>query len=100
MASKIFSVRIDKNVKKRPEDLAKSTEHTSSYLAAEAIDAYLDVHEWQVNGIKQAIVLLDAGEAIQHAAIRDWVASWDENEERPAPNLHPHYPHRLVAAGR
>jgi len=55
------TVRVDLSVKKRLEKLAKSTGRSRSFLAAQAIGEYLEVNEWQVNGIRQAIVSLDRG---------------------------------------
>ena len=86
MASTTFTVRVDPAVKKRLEKLAKSTGRSRSYLAAEAITEYLDVNEWQVAGIKQAIASLDRGDAIAHDRVKDWIASWDGKNERPAPS--------------
>jgi predicted transcriptional regulator len=85
MTSTTFSLRVDEAVRKRLEKLAKSTGRSRSFLAAEAIKAYLDVNEWQVAGIERAIASLDRGEGIAHDAVRDWVASWGGREERPAP---------------
>jgi RHH-type transcriptional regulator, rel operon repressor / antitoxin RelB len=85
MASTTFTVRVDQTVKKRLEKLARSTGRTRSFLAAEAIDAYLDVNEWQVAGIKQAIASLDRGEGIAHEQVKEWVASWGRKDERAAP---------------
>ena len=58
--------RVDTGVKKRLERLAKSTGRSRSFLAAEAINEYLDVNEWQVGGIKRAIASLDRGEGVPH----------------------------------
>jgi len=55
MSSATFTVRVDSSVKKRLERLAKSTGRSRSFLAAEAIGEYVDVNEWQVAGIKQAM---------------------------------------------
>jgi RHH-type rel operon transcriptional repressor/antitoxin RelB len=65
--------------------LAKSTGRTRSFLAAEAINEYLDVNEWPVAGIKRAIASLDRGEGIPHDEVKDWVASWGSAKEKPAP---------------
>jgi Ribbon-helix-helix protein, copG family len=46
-------VRVEPEVKKRLEKLAKSTGRTRSFLAAEAINEYLEINEWQVAGIKR-----------------------------------------------
>jgi predicted transcriptional regulator len=85
MPSTTFTVRVDAAAKKRLERLAKSTGRSRSFLAAEAINEYLDVNEWQVAGIKRAIASLDRGEAIPHDRVRDWVESWGGASERPAP---------------
>lgn len=85
MGSTTFTVRVDQRVKKRLEKLAESTGRSRSYLAAEAIGEYLDVNEWQVVGIKQAIASLDRGEGIAHQHVKDWVESWGSESERPKP---------------
>ena len=85
MKSTTFTVRIDTGVKKRLERLAKSTGRTRSFLAAEAINEYLEINEWQVAGIKHAIASLDRGQGIPHDQVRNWVASWGSADEKPTP---------------
>jgi predicted transcriptional regulator len=80
-----FTVRVDLSVKKRLEKLAKSTGRSRSFLAAQAISEYLEVNEWQVNGIRQAIASLDRGEGVAHERVKDWVASWGSRNEQPIP---------------
>lgn len=85
MSSATFTVRVDANVKKRLEKLAKSTGRSRSFLAAEAINEYLDVNEWQVAGVKHAIEEADRGELTPHDQVRAWVGSWGGNNELPLP---------------
>jgi RHH-type transcriptional regulator, rel operon repressor / antitoxin RelB len=85
MSSTTFTVRIEPEVKKRLEKLAKSTGRSRSFLAAEALSEYLDVNEWQVAGVKEAIASLDRGEGIPHEEVKDWVKSWGRKRERPVP---------------
>ena len=85
MNSTTFTVRVDTDVKKRLERLAKSTGRTRSFLAAEAIAEYLEINEWQVAGIKRAMASLDRGEGIPNHSVKDWVASWGNANEKPAP---------------
>lgn len=85
MASATFTVRVDAAAKKRLEKLAKSTGRSRSFLAAEAIDAYLDINEWQVEGIKRAIESIDRGEGIPHKQVKEWIASWGSDNELPPP---------------
>jgi RHH-type rel operon transcriptional repressor/antitoxin RelB len=85
MASTTFTVRVESKVKKRLEKLAKSTGRTRSFLAAEALNDYLDLNEWQVAGVKRAIGSLDRGEGVPHQEIKDWVNTWGRKRERPVP---------------
>jgi RHH-type transcriptional regulator, rel operon repressor / antitoxin RelB len=85
MSVSSFTIRLDVSIKKRLEKLAKHTGQSRSFLAAQAIIEYLEVNEWQVNGIRQAIASLDRGEGVTHERVRDWVASWGGEDERPIP---------------
>ena len=85
MSSTTVSVRIDPASKKRLEKLAKSTGRSRSFLAAEAINEYLDLNEWQVAGIAKAVSSLDRGEGVAHERVKEWVSSWGSKKERPAP---------------
>jgi len=83
MSSTTVSVRIDPAVKKRLEKLAKSTGRSRSFLAAEAINEYVDLNEWQVAGIEKAVASLDRGEGVPHERVKEWVSSWGSKKERP-----------------
>jgi RHH-type transcriptional regulator, rel operon repressor / antitoxin RelB len=85
MPSTTFTVRVEPEVKKRLEKLAKSTGRSRSFLAAEALSEYLDVNEWQVAGVKRAMASLDSGAGVPHQEVKDWVSSWGRKRERPAP---------------
>jgi RHH-type transcriptional regulator, rel operon repressor / antitoxin RelB len=85
MSSTTFTVRVESEVKKRLEKLAKSTGRSRSFLAAEALNQYLDVNEWQVAGVKEAIASLDRGEGVPHEEVKSWVKSWGRKRERPMP---------------
>jgi len=85
MRSARFTARVGSAAKKRLERLAKSTGRSRSFLAAGAIEDYLDANEWQVAGIKRAIASLDRGEGVPHRQVKEWVASWGSGSERSAP---------------
>jgi predicted transcriptional regulator len=65
--------------------LAERTGRSRSFLAAEAISEYLDINEWQVAGINQAIASLDRGKGIAHESVKEWVGSWNTRHERRSP---------------
>ncbi len=83
--STTLTIRVDKAVKERLENLAKMTKRSKSSLAAEGISAYVELKEKQVEGIKKAMASLDVGHGLQHGDVADWVASWDTDFELPMP---------------
>ena len=85
MSSTTFTVRVETDVKKRLEKLAKSTGRSRSFLAAEALSEYLDVNEWQVAGVRKALASLDRGGSVPHEQVKAWVKSWGGKRERPTP---------------
>ena len=85
MSSTTFTVRVETDVKKRLEKLAKSTGRSRSFLAAEALSEYLDVNEWQVAGVRKAVASLDRGESVSQQQVKAWVTSWGGKRERPLP---------------
>ena len=60
-SSALISVRVPINVAKRLENLSKSIDRSKSYLAAEAIEEYLDLHEWQVQAIQDGLKEVNQG---------------------------------------
>ena len=68
-----FTMRVRSALKRRLEKLARSTGRSRSFLAQEALAAYLDANEWQVAGIKAALASLDRGEGIPHARVAEWI---------------------------
>lgn len=82
MRSTTFTIRVDSAVKKRLDRLAKSTGRSRSFLAAEAIDEYLGVNEWQIEGVKKAMASLDRGKEVPHEEVVAIVGSRSTNEKR------------------
>ena len=85
MNTNTFSVRLDHGTKARLQKLAKSTGRSRAFLAAEAIEQYLDINEWQVAGIIGAIASLERGKGVLHERIKEWVASWETRKEHRKP---------------
>jgi predicted transcriptional regulator len=67
------------------EILASSTNRNSDALAAEAIEEYVAVQEWQIAGIEEAIRSIDEGTGVSHEQVADWVRSWGTDRELPIP---------------
>jgi predicted transcriptional regulator len=82
MSTSTFTVRIEAAMLKRLEKLARSTGRSRSFLAAEALSDYLDVNEWQVEGITKAVASLDRGEGVAHDEVKRLVGSWTASPPR------------------
>jgi predicted transcriptional regulator len=62
MESSVLTLRLSAKTKSQLEKLATATNRSKSFLAAEAIERYLELEAWQVKEIKQALKEADAGE--------------------------------------
>jgi len=60
----VITTRIDASLRAKLEALARSTRRSKSFLAAEAIAAYVELNEWQIGEITAGIQELDSGEAL------------------------------------
>jgi RHH-type transcriptional regulator, rel operon repressor / antitoxin RelB len=67
------------------QQLAKSTGCSRAFLAAEAIEEYLHINEWQVAGILGAIASLERSEGVPHECVNEWVATWETPKEHRPP---------------
>jgi RHH-type rel operon transcriptional repressor/antitoxin RelB len=83
--SETLSVRIDSKTKKRLDALSKRSKRSKSFLAAEAIAAYVDSEEWQLDELHAGIAELDAGQEVSHEKIAKWLKSWGKPSETKAP---------------
>jgi len=74
--SKILTLRLDQHDRSRLEKLAKATNRSRSYIAAEAIREYLALNEWQVAEIKKAIEEADRGEFASESQVKRLRKKW------------------------
>jgi len=82
-----LSVRIQPEAREQLETLAHATGRTKSFLAAEAIEHYLSMQTWQINGIKKSIKKANDKNAtfIEHEQVLTWLASWGDDKEQDPP---------------
>lgn len=66
----VVTIRIDADVKKRLEKIARATQRTQSFLIADAIQEYLRVNEWQVEAIMEGVRQADGGDLTPHSEVR------------------------------
>ena len=75
-ASSVVTVRLDSALKEKLDALAKSTRRTRSFLAAEAIQAYVDHNAWQIAEIEQGLQEADAGDFMTDEELSAAVDRW------------------------
>jgi len=80
-----LSVRIDARTKRQLEMLAGRARRSKSFLAAEAITAFVEAESWQLDEIQAGLKELDAGRGAAHKDVSAWLRSWGRTRERKAP---------------
>jgi RHH-type transcriptional regulator, rel operon repressor / antitoxin RelB len=74
--SEVMTIRVDRKTKARLEKLARALDRSKSYLAAEAIRAYVDLNEWQIVEIKAALKEADAGDFASDREMERVMKKW------------------------
>ena len=74
--SEVMTIRVDRKTKIRLEKLAKAMERTKSFVAAEAIRAYIDLNEWQIGEIKAALKEANAGDFASDKELQAVMGKW------------------------
>jgi len=80
-----LSVRIDAQTKKRLDALSKRSKRSKSFLAAEAITAYVESEEWQIGELQAGIAELESEQEVSHQKVSKWLKSWGTRGETKAP---------------
>ena len=87
LPSETVTVRLPAALKQKLEALALSTRRSKSWLAAEAISAYVEEQSWQIQQIEEAVVLADSEQAewVDGEVVNAWLESWGTEQEQPNP---------------
>ena len=85
--STTMTIRLEDEVRDRLDQLAEATQRNKSFLAAEAIRAFVETNEWQIGEIRAALREADAGDFASDkdvaALSRKWKvnADWQKKEK-------------------
>jgi len=84
--SAMMTIRLTPEISDRLKALARDTRRSKSYLASEAIEAYVDLNAWRVERIKEALEEAKSGApGVPHEEVVKWVESWNTDRELPRP---------------
>lgn len=73
-------------IKNRLDQLASFTQRSKSFLAAEAIAAYVDIKEWQLSEIQAALTEAEAQDYATDQDLADLALKWNGGAHAGRPN--------------
>lgn len=65
-----MTVRVETRTKKDLDGIAAALERDRSYVVNEALKAYIDVHQWQIDHIRQGLREANAGKFASDAEVK------------------------------
>ena len=77
--STTMTVRLEDEVRDRLDRLAEATRRSKSFLAAEAIRAFVETNEWQIGEIRAALREADAGDFASDKDVAALSRKWKVN---------------------
>ena len=80
-----LSVCLPTEIEARLDRLARTTSVKKSRLAADAILAYLNEQEHQLEKIRQGLADAEAGRVVSNDEVARWLDSWGRENELPPP---------------
>jgi RHH-type rel operon transcriptional repressor/antitoxin RelB len=85
-ATTTVTVRVPAALKNRLDKLADATARSRSWLAAHALQVYVEDQEWQLAVIRKGVKDLQAGRTVSHEKTARWLRSWGKKRELPPPS--------------
>jgi predicted transcriptional regulator len=76
MEKQTISFRLESEKVSALDALADSLDRDRTYLLNEAVLAYLDTQQWQLEEIRAGIAEADAGRLIAHSKVKAMAARW------------------------
>ena len=75
--SSTMTIRLEDAIKDRLDQLASVTKRSKSFLATEAIAAYVDTNEWQLSEIQTALTEAQAQDYATDQDMADLALKWN-----------------------
>ena len=76
MGKTTITFRLDADKREALDAIAEVADRDRSYVLKEAIDAYLDVHHWQIEHIKKGLRQAEAGQFAAEKEVARAFARW------------------------
>ena len=76
MGKTTITFRLDAHKREALDAIAEVADRDRSYVLKEAIDAYLDAHQWQIEHIKKGLRQAEAGQFATEKEVARAFARW------------------------
>ena len=77
--STTMTIRLESDLKQRLDQLAEVTHRSKSFLATEALRDFIELNEWQVQEIKDAVKEADKGDFASDSKVKKTFSKWGVN---------------------
>ena len=74
--SSVLTLRLDAKLKNQLDRLSKAMNRSRSFVAAQAIQEFVSVNEWQINEIKKGLAEADAGDFATEEEVQQVMKKW------------------------
>ena len=74
--SSVLTLRLASKLKKQLDRLSKAMDRSRSFVAAQAIQEFVTLNEWQICEIKKALVEADRGDIARDEEVQQTVKRW------------------------
>ena len=77
--STTMTIRLEPELKSRLDKLSVATRRSKSFLAAEAVREFIEINEWQIEEMKEAVKEADAGDFASDREVQTVFNKWGVN---------------------
>ena len=77
--STTMTIRLEPELKSRLDKLSAATRRSKSFLAAEAVREFIEINEWQIEEIKDAVKEADANDFASDQDVQTAFNKWGVN---------------------
>jgi RHH-type rel operon transcriptional repressor/antitoxin RelB len=74
-----MTIRLDHKLKQQLDQLAKATSRSKSFLAVEALRDFVEINQWQIQEITDALKEADDGDFASEAEVNKVSSKWSVN---------------------
>jgi RHH-type transcriptional regulator, rel operon repressor / antitoxin RelB len=72
----VLTLRLDAKLKNQLDRLSKAMNRSRSFVAAQAIQEFVTLNEWQINEIRKSIAEADAGDFASDKEVQQVLKRW------------------------